>query len=112
MNRPVVHGQRRFSQRFGERGVGMKRAGDVLAAGRVFHGDRGFGQKIARPRTHDVNAQHPVGVRVGEHFDEAVVLSASARPLALRVALPFLYGIEAALRNSSVLPTQAISGSV
>ena len=66
MDRPPVHGEGGFLDGFGEGGVGVADAGDVLRAAGELHGGDGLGDHVAGPGPEDVHAEDAVGFGVGE----------------------------------------------
>src|SRR5580692_9628214 len=55
-------------------GVRVGGAGDVLGRGLELHRNAPFGDHLAHVRADHVDAEHAVGDRVGQHFDEALRL--------------------------------------
>ena len=52
----------------------MAGAGDILGRGTELHGNRSLGDHIAGVRADDVDAEHAVGLGIGEDFHEALGL--------------------------------------
>ena len=72
MNGALVHRHGGFLDRLRQGRMRMAGAGDVFGRGAEFHGDRGLGDHVAGIGADDVDAEHAVGLGVGDDLDEAV----------------------------------------
>src|SRR5262249_61858252 len=59
--------------------MSVARAGDVLGARAELDRQRRLRDQVRGARTEDVDAEHAVGLRVGDHLDETVALFHGAR---------------------------------
>ena len=69
MDGAPLHGKGRFTERLGQRGVRVARAGDVLAARSEGHRGGSLGDQVARARSDDVDAEQAVGPFVRQHLE-------------------------------------------
>ena len=74
MNCALGDRQRCFLHGLGQRRVGVAGARDVLGRSAELHSHSGFRDHVAGVGADDVDAEHPVGLGVGQDFDEAVGL--------------------------------------
>lgn len=58
----------------GERRMGMRCARDILRAGAILECQDTFRNHLTGIRADDVNAQNPIGFRIGQEFDQAVAI--------------------------------------
>ena len=63
---------RRFLDRLRKGRVGMAGARQIFRGAAELHQHRAFMDELAGHRTEDVHAEHPVGLRIRQHLDEAV----------------------------------------
>ena len=77
---PRPRGSRGFADGFAQRRVRVGASGDVLGAAVVLHDRHALGDQFRRPRAEDVDAQHAVGLRVGQHLHPAVGFVHRFRP--------------------------------
>ena len=67
----VPSGERGFLDRFVQRRVGMTGATDIFRRRGEFNGERQLGDQGAGIRPDNMRAQYPVGLGIGQNFDEA-----------------------------------------
>src|SRR5262245_2046195 len=63
-----------------ERGMAVADAGNVFGAARILHYGDGFGDHIRCPRSEDMDAQQPVGLRIRDQLDHALGLVEALGP--------------------------------
>src|SRR5262249_37746807 len=78
MNRMPVDAQRRFFDRLGERRMGVAGARAILGGGGELDAQRHFGNQIAGLGADDMATHDPIGLGVGENFDEALGVAVGA----------------------------------
>src|SRR5487761_400078 len=81
MDGMAIDRERRFLDRFLERGVSMNGTRDVLGGRGEFHGQRSLGDHRAGVRADDMDAEDAIAAGIGENFDKAFgeSVGASAR---------------------------------
>src|SRR3984893_14526893 len=80
MDRAFVDGESRLAHGFGKGRMGMADAGEILRRAAKFHEHASLGDLLACSRANDVNAEHPVGCRIGEDFYKALGVAHCPRP--------------------------------
>ena len=93
--------------------MGVDDARHVFGGALELHRHHAFGDQLGHARADHFHAENAIGIGVGHHLDHTDgLVQATARPMAAKGKLPTLYGVPSSLSCFSVLPTQAISGSV
>src|SRR5690606_29946699 len=79
IKRTLVYCQSSFLHGLGQCGVGMADTGDVLGCTTEFHDGNRFSNELGRHRTHNVDAQHFVGLGVCQNLHETRCITQGTR---------------------------------
>ena len=80
VNRPTVHGQRRFFQGFSKRRMCVRAAGQIFTARAKGNGYRRFRDQITSARSYDMHSENAIGFLVRQHLHFAFHLTEGQRP--------------------------------
>src|SRR3954447_25648828 len=79
VDRPAVHGERRFAEHLRERRMRMRRAADLPRRRLQLEGDQRLGDEIGRVRTDEMDPERSVRVAVADDLREPLVLTGDDR---------------------------------